>query len=404
MFLRLAWRNVWRNRARAGIVFAAVAVGMAGVVLSMALNNGLVFQMVENAIATEVGHLQVHARGYSRNPGLELRLRDGGEAAREVLRSLPEVRAWAPRVVAEGLLFSPRASAGVRVFGVDPGREAGVSLVARSIVAGRYLEGKHGEILVGEVLARRLRVGVGEKVVLSVQDAAGNFTGGAFRISGLFRSPAREFDRGTVFLDLGEARDLLGIGGDVSEIVVLVRRESWIPRVRRTLQERLGEGVEVRTWGELRPLLLQMVELFDQTAWYVYAAVFLAMVFGIANVLLVSVYERLREFGILLSVGMRPRRLVAMIVTESLLLTLAGVAAGYGAAAWVVSAFHEGIDLGMWAEGLRAAGVGTRLVPFLRAYDFVVPLILAFASATGASLWPAWRAARLEPAEALRSV
>jgi len=406
LFLHLAWRNLWRNPWRTAIVLTAVAVGIAGVVLSMAINNGLVLQMVQNAIATEVGHLQIHATGFDRNPVVRVRLKDGGDASEAVLRSLPEVRAWAPRVTSEGLIFSPRASVGVRVVGIDPAKEATVSILARSIVAGRYLDadGTAKRILIGATLARRLHIGVGDKVVVSVQDLSGDLTGEAFRIAGLFRTPSLEFDRGTVFMRLDESQRLFGLGDAVSEVVIIARERAMIPVIRDALRRRLGDAVEVQTWEELRPMLLQTVEIFDSVGWYVYAAIFVAMVFGIANVLLMAVYERIREIGILMAIGMRPRRLLAMILTESIILTTLGLALGYGTAVGAVAALHDGIDLSFWARGLTAVGVGTRIVPVIRSYDVVIPIGIAVLTALAASLWPALRAARLRPAEAIRYV
>jgi ABC-type lipoprotein release transport system permease subunit len=406
LFLRLAWRNLWRNPWRTAIVLIAVTVGIAGVVLSMAINNGLVRQMVENAIATEVGHLQIHAPGFDRNPVVRIRLKDGGQAGAEVLRSLPDVRAWAPRVTSEGLIFSPRASVGVRVVGIDPAKEAMVSILARSIVDGSYLAdgGAAKRILIGETLAHRLHAGVGDKVVVSVQDLSGDLTGEAFRIAGLFRTPSLEFDRGTVFMRLDQSQQLFGLGDAISEIVVIARERSQIAEIRDGLERRLGSGVEVKTWEELRPMLLQTVEIFDSVGWYVYAAIFVAMVFGIANVLLMAVFERIREIGILMAIGMRPRRLLAMILAESVILTAVGLGLGYGAAVAAVAALHNGIDLSFWAKGLTAVGAGTRIVPVIRSYDVVIPIGIAMLTAVVASLWPALRAAHFRPAEAVRYV
>jgi ABC-type lipoprotein release transport system permease subunit len=404
LILRLAWRNLGRNPRRTGIVLTAVAVGIAGVVLSMAINNGLVLQMVETAIATELGHLQVHAAGFDENPMLRLRLVDGGRAAGEALESLSGVKAWTPRVRSEGLVSSARANVGVRVVGIEPGRESAVSNLAESIVEGAFLDGASRRILIGEKLARRLDVTVGSKVVLSVQDLRGDLTGEAFRVAGLFRTASAELDRGTVYLRLEESQKLLRLGQSVSELIVIADTRGQIRDIQQGLRTRLGDELEVQTWEELRPLLVQMVEIFDRTAWYVYSAVFVAMVFGIANVLLMSVFERMREIGILMAVGLRPGRLVGLITAESMLLTFLGLAIGYGAAVACVLALHDGIDMSLWAEGLTAVGAGTRIVPVIRANDVVVPVAVAWVTALVASLWPALRAARLRPAEAVRRV
>ncbi len=403
MILRLAWRNLWRNGRRTAVVLVAVSVGIAGAMLSMAINYGMVVQMIETAISTELGHLQIHARGFDRNPELATRLADGGRAAEAALDAMTRVRAHARRVVGEGLVTSTRSSAGVRVVGIEPDREAGVSSIRDSITAGSYLGGTPRRVLLGEALARRLQVGVGDKVVVSVQDLEGDLTGEALRVGGLFRTPSGALDRGTVFLDLEESQALLGLSGAVSEIVVLADSRSAIPALRARLEEELP-GAEVRTWGELQPALVYMVDMFDQTAIIVYAAIFIAMAFGIANVLLMSVYERVREIGILRSIGMGRGRLVSMIVAESALVTALGLALGLLVAVATVTALEDGIDLSRWASGLHAYGISTRLVPVLRPADFAQPTGVAFVTALLASAWPALRAVRFEPAEAARQV
>jgi ABC-type lipoprotein release transport system permease subunit len=399
--LRLAWRNVWRNPRRTAIVVVAVAVGVAGCLFSMALNYGMVVQMIDTAIATDLGHVQIHAAGFDRDPALGVRLRDGGRAEARALAQIDGVAAWTRRVIGQGLVSSPRANVGVRILGVDPAGEARVSLVDDSITRGAWLDGEPHRVLLGEDLARRLHVDVGDKVVISVQDLAGELTGEAVRVAGLFRTPSSDLDRGTLYLRLDEGQALLGLGKAVSEIVVRAKSRRDVAGVRDALAARLPD-VEVRSWEELQPILVYLIHSFDQIGMVVYGAIFVAMAFGIANVLLMAVYERMREIGILLSVGMGRGRLLAMIVLESLGVTLLGVGLGLGAAFLAVAALPQGIDLSRWAEGLASFGVGTRIVPVLRAGDFRVPVAVAVITALVASAWPAWRAARLRPADAVR--
>jgi putative ABC transport system permease protein len=385
---RMAWRNIGRSPRRTGIVLTAVAVGLAGVLLAMAVNYGMVYQMIDTAIATELGDLQIHEAGFDQKPGIEIRIEDGEQLATRVLSGLPGLESWAPRVRGQGLVFSPRADVGVQVVGIDPAREARVSVLADSIVSGNYLDGQRRKLLLGEKLANRLHVEVGDKLVLSVQDVRGEMTGGAFRVGGLFRTASGELDRGSVFLRIDEGERLFGLGNSISELVVIAEQRGHVDDLKR----------------EIRPLLVYFVDLFDQMGWYVYGAVFVAMAFGIANVLLMSVYERIREIGILMAIGMGPRRLVAGIVIESLLLTLLGVGIGLGVGALSVWLLRGGIDLSRWAEGLTAYGIGTKIVPVIRSKDLILPTLVAIVTAVFASLWPALRAVRIRPADAVRHI
>lgn len=401
---RLAFRNVFRNLRRTGIVTAAIAVGVGGTLLTMALNFGLMVQMVDTAIGTDLGHVQVHGAGFDRDPGLDVRMGAASRVGREVIGEAPGVRAWSPRIRSEALVFSPRASAGVTLIAVDPQREAEVSTIAASLTAGQYLGETKRRVLLGEKLARRLGVAVGDKLVVSAQDTSGDMTGEAFRVGGLFRTASTAVDEGVIYLSLPEASAMLGLDDEISEFALLASDRTVADSLRDALVAELGDGFEVRTWGELQPLLVYMIEMFESMGWVIYAVVFVAMTFGIANVLLMSVHERIREIGIVMAIGMRPSRVVAMVLAEGALLSALGLAFGLLATAGLLWVFRDGIDLSVWEAGLSAYGIGNRIVPVVRPADLIAPVVTAILTAFVASLWPALRAARISPADAVRHV
>ena len=404
MIWRLAFRGLFRNPRRTAVVLAAVGVGIAGCSLTVALNTGLALQMVKTAIATELGHLQIHAPGYQADPELRVLLPHGGEREARALEDLHGVSHFARRVRATGLVNSPHASVGVRVVAVQPEAEARVSSYAGSLVAGEWLGDARGRALIGTDLARRLRVELGDKLVLSVQDLEGDLTGQAFRVGGLFRTASRPVNESTVLVRLDEAQRLFGLGDAVSEIVVIADDADGVSSLRADLSQVLGADAEVRTWAELRPLLVYMLATMDQMAWVVYAGVFIAMAFGIANVLLMSIYERTREIGVMMALGMKPRRVVLAVMAESLIVTGVGLALGLAVGLGAVWLLRGGIDLRLFAAGLERFGVGSRIVPVVRASDLLAPVSMAWAAATVASAWPALRAVSLRPGEALRHV
>jgi ABC-type lipoprotein release transport system permease subunit len=404
MVWRLALRGLFRNPRRTGVVLAAVAVGIAGCALTVAINAGFAAQMVKTAIATELGHVQIHAPGFEADPELRMLLSDDGAQARVAIGDAAGVRAWARRVRGQGLANSPRASVGVRVVAVQPEAERLVSSYARSMVEGEWLGDRRGRAVIGTDLARRLRVELGDKVVLSVQDLAGDLTGRAFRVQGLFRTASRPVNESTVLLRLDEGQELFGLGPRISEIVVVADEDDAVDALRESLAGSLGSAAEVRTWQELAPLLVYLVETMDQMAWVIYAGVFIAMAFGIANVLLMSIYERTRELGVMMAMGMKPRRVVLSVVAEAMIVTGAGLGLGLAAGVLGVWLLRDGIDLSMFADGLEALGVGTRIVPVVRANDLAAPAAMALLASLAASTWPAVRAASLRPGEALRRV
>jgi ABC-type lipoprotein release transport system permease subunit len=403
MLLRMAWRNLWRNPRRTLVVLTAIAVGISGSVLTMAINLGVVAGMVDTAIKSGLGHLQVHADGWDENPELEVRLADGGASVREALDSIPEVDRWAPRLRGQGLVASPRASVGVAILGVDPKRERGVSTAAASVAEGRWLGEPH-RIVLGHKLAARLEAKVGSKLVISAQDLTGELTGHAYRVAGIVRAGSRELDDGVVFLRLDDAQALFDMGDAISEIVVVTSDRDRVATIQKALRERLSAGPEVRTWEQLEPLLVYMVETFDSMAWIIYLAVFIAMAFGIANVLLMAVFERTRELGMMRAVGMSRARVVGLVVLESTMVTAIGLAVGIGVglgAAWLL---RDGIDISAWAGSLDEYGMESVIRPAMRARDLVAPVGIGAITAVLSSFWPALRAGLAKPADALRRI
>jgi len=397
---RLALRGLGRQPRRSAVVLAAVAIGLGSLLLAMALQYGLVGQMAETAIRSEIGDLQVHASAWKDSAPLAERMPEAPSLA--ALDGAQTLIGVAPRLRGEALAQSPRASVGVRVIGVDPAREPSVTTLASLVQEGAWLGVQPRRALVGGGLARRLRTGVGDKIVLAVQDVRGDLTGEAFRIGGVLNPPTRELDESVVVLSLPDAQRLYGVAGEISELALAARDRAALEAPRAEAAAALGVGVRVETWREREPLLSMMIELFDQMGWVIYAAIFVAMAFGIANVLLMSVLERTREIGILLAIGMPPARMVAIVIAESAVLVMVGVALGFALGFGGIYALRDGIDLGVFGDGLRAYGMPTKLMPIARSGDVTAPLVVAGVTALIASLWPALRAVRTRPAEALR--
>jgi ABC-type lipoprotein release transport system permease subunit len=408
----LAWRNLWRGWRRSAVVLVAITVGLAACLLLVGWSHGMIGQMVENAVSTRLGHLALHATGYRKNPDPQRNLPDGGRPFAALLEEFPGAHA-SPRIVGDGLLQSARQSARVVLTGIEPEREARVSIVDEALVAGTLPERKAGGvralpgIAIGVAMAERLRVNVGDKVVVH---APGEVGLAAFRVSGLFRTASSEFDKSVAYLRLDEAQRLLDQPDRVTEVAVRLDDPERVLELQAFARAELarrwpGRLFEVLTWREREPRLAAMLDLMADMSWIIYGMVFVGMAFGIANALLMAVYERIREFGVLRSLGLPASRLLALVLLESLLLTLSGVALGMAVGvALVLWLGSVGIDLSSLAEGLEAYGIGTTVHLELRWGDLGSPILIALVTALVAALWPAWKAVRLRPAEALRHV
>lgn len=380
------------------MLLAAAAVGVAGSFLTTSMGRGIGNAMVETAVSTELGHVQVHPAGYELDPGLHRRFFEEVEPISQLLAQGTQVRAWAPRLRADGLISSSHSSSAFSLMGVDPDAEAGVSTLAESVVTGGFLDGSQGSIVLGEELAERLAVSVGQKVVVSLQDGANEMANEAVRVRGILRTPFPEFDANTALMTLDDARRLLGVGASVSEFVVLSEDREDLDALIEQLRSGLSGNVEIRSWRELRPVLVFAVEYLMLNAAAMYLTVFIATAFGIAGVLYMAVHERIPEFGVLASIGMRPGRIVLLVMIEALLLVALGTLLGVILGVAGVRLMQGGVPLG----AMGALGAEVRVVPAFLPRQLLVPAVLAAVAAVGGSLAPAIRAARLAPVAATR--
>jgi ABC-type lipoprotein release transport system permease subunit len=411
--LVIAWRNLWRGWRRSAIVLLAITVGLSACLLLVGWSHGMVRQMIENAVSTRLGHLVVMAQGYQKNPDVMRNLPDDGREIAAALERFAGAHA-SPRLVGDGLLQSARRSSRVVILGVDPLREARVSVVASALVEGHMPQAAAAEsarrlpgIAIGAAMAERLRIRLGDKVVAHVPGEVGL---GAFRVSGIFRTASSEFDRAVAYVRLEDAQHLLALPGRVTEVAVSLDDSDALPALHAHAVAELalrdpGAAIEVLTWQEREPRLAAMLALMASMSWIIYAAVFVAMAFGIANALLMMVYERIREFGVLRALGLQARALLALVLLESILMTLAGTLLGLAVGVPLVLWLGRvGIDLSRFAAGLTEFGIGTRIYTRIELVDIALPIAVALATAVLAALWPAWKAVSLRPSEAIRHV
>ncbi len=408
MRFRMAWRNLIRGWRRSLVALAAISFGLGAAVFVVGLSKGMVFQMTETAVGTRLGHVAVHATGYHADPEPLKTLPDGGRSILAAARAIPGVAASA-RFEGDGVVQSARRGVRAVLLGVDSRGEWRVSTVPGSLVAGGFLDAAPSalssrrlpSIVLGEKMAERLATHVGQKVVVH---APGEFGLGAFRVRGIYRTASSEFDGSHAFLPLSNAQALFGAGDGVTEVTLFLGDPTRTSVVQTELRKRLANAdVEVLRWQERAPRLSAMVEFMGQISWIFYAGVFIAMAFGIANVLFMAVYERIREFGVMRAVGLKPSSLLVMVLLESLVLTAVGTALGLWAGFMMVGLFAEnGLDLAWFAEGLRAFGIGTAIKPRVDLGEVTWPITIATLTALVSGFFPALRAARLRPADALR--
>ena len=404
--LKLAWRNLGRNRRRTGLTVATVALGLALLLVTLGLGDGSHLQMIDNAVRMGSGHVLIQSRGYHALGGVQRAL---GEKTRSRIRTWIEqlgdaspVRNVVERVFASGLASSADGSTGVRIIGTRSGPENEVSKFGEKLVQGEFLPpGAGNQAVIGSGVARKLRVGLGSKfVVLSQAAGSSELQSRLLRVSGVLQTGLEDLDQSLVIIPLGVAQELLLLPRQVHQVAVFLDDVEASGALSQRGRKELPESVEVLTWAEAMPELNDFIRI-DDAGNYLFNGIFLLLIaFVVLNTLLMSALERKREYALLDAIGLSPSGRFFMMFTEAVLLALlstsAGLALGYGAHLYLES---SGLPLAAFYEGegeLSAAGAVMDPVLYSRlsAERLVVSTSIIVSLTLVLALVPAWRAGR----------
>jgi ABC-type lipoprotein release transport system permease subunit len=401
---RLAWRNLWRNHRRTLIMLLAITLGTWAMIFMTALMRGMVSQMVSDGISALPGHVQVHHPDYRDDPSIAnlINVPDSEVAERF---SGAGFRQWASRVRVPAVITSEYDSRGVTLIGVDPALEDGMTFVDYDAVDGRFLESVDDKgVVIGRKLANTLNTEVGKRIVLMSQDPDNEIADRGFRVVGLFTASVTSFEEQFVFAGKTTTQNMLRIGDQVSEIAVLGDDYRDVEAEYEKTLELINDGVKVQRWTDIDRFLGTMLGVMDGFVLVWIVVIFLALSFGLVNTLVMAVFERVREIGLMLALGMRPINILGQIILESLLLLAIGLALGSALAWAAVEPIKEGIDVSIVGEGMDMWGMSSVLVPELLLSDVILANVVVLILGFIASLSPAWRAAQYKPIEALTKV
>ncbi len=401
---RMAWRNIWRNPRRTLIILIATIVGVWGMLMAAAFSFGIKEQMIRDSIQNLTGHIQIHARGFHQDPVIQNSMDDPSPAL-EALRSVPSIRAFARRVRVPGMVMDARNSAGITIVGIDPPAEARASFIGRAVRKGIYLRpGDIHKIIIGKKLADKFDTGIGKKLVLMAQDAEGEIGSAAFQIQGIYKAPYASQEEKYVFITLEAAQNMLGLGERLSEVAIIAHDRDDVPGIHSTLRNSLTDDFEVLDWKTLLPLIVSIIKMYDVFLALWFAAIFIALSFGIINALLMAIFERVREFGIMKAMGMRPVRIVLLVLVESLWLSIIGIAMGNLVGWLTLMPLANGLDLSRFAEGADYFGMAHVIYPSMSPGVLLWSDMTVLMLGVIAGLYPAIRAGRFRPAEALSRI
>jgi ABC-type lipoprotein release transport system permease subunit len=404
--LKMAWRNVWRHSRRTIIVLIATALGLAFLLFFDGIFGGSKQAVFGNAVRLQGGNVMIHAPGYrerARRMPL-LPLTDDETVLRAVLAQSHVVTA-SRRIKTGGMVSSREGTLPVTIIGIEPEREAATGLLADNIAQGRYLAADDEDVLlVGQALADRLEVSVGDRVTLVGRATHEQMRRRTVTVVGIYDLMLPEVEKSTVYVSLAEAQTLFDLRDQVTEVVVSLERVGQEQPVVASLRSALP-GYEVDSWQTLNPEMMQAFAVNEQVMSMFGLVVLLVAAVGILNILLMAVFERTREMGILAALGLKQRQILALFLQEGVLMGLLGALAGSvlgGSVVWYLSRVGLKWTASEYSE-LNAL-MGERIYFRLGIDQLLGRALTVAVIAALASLYPAWRASRKEPAEALHYV
>ena len=411
MLWRMAWRNLWRHRTRTLIMTSAVAFSYGLCLFSMGMGDDGHQQMLDEAAEGAGGDILVHANGYWESKSSDLVIGDG-DGVLATVESVPGVRAAIPRMIINGLVSSASGNRMLFLQGIDPERELALRDLSEDVKVGDYLDAtdRDDPIILGAVIVEKLELELGDRVVLTATQPDGEVTRALFHLTGVIRTGLADVDEVMGITTLEAAQKAIGAQGMLTQIGVMsdpaLPSDSVAGLIRASTQAR-GNGIEVLTWQEAIPEMVGFIEV-DDAFLYIYLVVIFAIVaFAIANTFLMAVMERVREFGLLNALGLRGRGVAGLLLTETLLMTALAMSIGFALGfAGHLAASHWGIPVAMWGvDSMEVSGVDfaslvmrSKITP---AKWVAASILVAFVT-LGSALYPAWRASRLAPSEAMR--
>lgn len=407
--LLLAWRNVWRNKRRSLVVISSIAFGIFAMIISMGIMNGFNVQMVENTIGISLGHISIHRKGWQDEMKLGLHFIPT-PALMARLKSHPEIEGFSPKIKTEGIIRSSATSRQVMVIGIEPDLERTSSAIFKYTLqekGSRFLTNSDSDaILISKELAEKLELQIGDKAVLMLQDTNRQIHGAGLKVTGLYQTPVDAFDKFSVFVPLKKIQELSLLGQGISQIVVRLKNGRNAEKVKASLQSALDNpSLEILTWKEMDPSLVRAIKLFDQMMYIFFAIIFITVVFSVANTLIMAIMERFHEIGVMKSIGTRPSWIFSLIVMEAGFLGLAGLLTGTaGGIVLTLLLSHTGIDFSFYMESMRSWGTGSVIYPTIKMLDMIMAALIVLVTTFLAALYPAVKAARLKPLEALHYV
>jgi putative ABC transport system permease protein len=401
----LAWRNIWRNPRRSVLTILAIVFASTLLVFMLSFQFGAYEEMIDSSVRLSTGHLQVQPKGYQNRPEMRKVIGDPGSLLKMVA-ALEGIDGAAVRSETFALAAGPERSRGIMVTGIRPEVERLVSSLPGQIRKGRYLQkGDAGVAVIGALGAERLQLDIGDECTLLGQGRDGSVAATVVQIVGIFRTGIDDFDRSTMQLPFSYFDEVFSMRGGAHRLVMTTKNladAGPIAAAVRLTPE--AEGLAVLTWDELTPGLKQSIELDLISGIIMYAILVIVVAFSILNTFFMAIFERTREFGMLMSIGTKPIRLVKIMLLESMAMTMVGLAVGIVLGTAITLFFsNHGISMGESSDLMAQYGIADRLYPRLSLMSVIIGPAIICVITFFTALVPALKIPRMQPVEALRA-
>jgi ABC-type lipoprotein release transport system permease subunit len=405
--LRMAWRNLWRHSRRTWLTATAMIFSNVLLVFMISLQFGSYEMMINNTLRSFSGHLQVQADGYNDNPKMRSSVADILPLTEQVRSALPEADV-AARAMGFALASSEQRSFGIQVTGVQPKYEPQVSTIPGLVRDGRYLEDDNAaEIVIGSVMARNLKVAVGDEITLLGSGRDGSFAAGVVIVAGIFETGMNDLDRSFAHLPFGYFQETFYMDGHGHGIVVTLDNLGQVAPARAAIEPLIDDrpGLAVLDWDALNPGLKQAIQADMSSAWMMYGVLIVLVAFSVLNTQLMSVMERTHEFGVISALGVRPRKLAGLVMLETALMALLGLALGLFLG-WLLTLYFQvnGFSYPGMEEAAARFNLPDRMYPAITPLSMLLGPLVVFGFCLLAAVYPAMRLFRLRPVDAMRAL
>lgn len=404
MLISISWRNIWRNKVRSLVIIFSVALGIFSGVIAGAFFKGMADQRIQKVIKTELSYVQIHNPGFEQTSDFANFISNAEEIQNKVSK-IPNVTGVSRRISIQSMAASAETASGVLISGIFPEDEINVTNISSKLIDGKYFEGiSRNPVVIGKKLAEKLNVRVRSKIIITIQDMDNNITSGAFRIAGIYSTNNNMFDESNIFVRFSDIQKLTGFPENAAhEIAININDNENLAGILTSVKDITGNKLDVKTWKELSPEMNYLTEAMDMYMYIFIIIILMALLFGIINTMLMVVMERTKEIGMLMAIGMNKGKVFSMIVLESVLLSLTGGIVGIiiGAVSSKYGETHP-IDLSMWAQGYEQLGYDAFVYTKLDPNMLINVTILVIITGVIAAIYPAYKALKNDPADALR--